>query len=93
MQESLTNITRYARASRVQVRLNCAGNMLRVEVRDNGQGFLTSEVSQGKSFGLLGMRERAIALRGQTEITSTPGQGTMIVVSVPIHITTTGDAT
>jgi len=93
VQESLTNISRYAQASQVQVTLKCAGNMLGVEVRDNGQGFITSEVSQVKSFGLLGMRERAIALGGQTEIMSSLGQGTVIAVTVPIHITATGDAT
>ena len=90
VQESLTNISRYAQASQALVTLSCTGNMLGVEVRDNGLGFVASKESQAKSFGLLGMRERAAALGGRIEITSTPGQGTLIVVSVPILVTTTG---
>ena len=93
VQESLTNITRYAQASQVKITVTCTGNALGLEVRDNGRGFVASEVQTVKSFGLLGMRERAAALGGRAEITSTPGQGTLIVVSVPILVTTTGDAT
>ena len=93
VQESLTNITRYAQASQVKITVTCTGNALGLEVRDNGRGFVASEVQTVKSFGLLGMRERAAALGGRAEITSTPGQGTAVVVSVPIHATTTGDAT
>ena len=53
VQESLTNITRYAYASRVSVRLWRDGNRLRVEIQDNGRGFDSSEVGRVKNFGLL----------------------------------------
>jgi PAS domain S-box-containing protein len=86
VQESLTNISRYARASQVQVSLICSGNSLRLEVRDNGQGFLATALQQFKSFGLLGMRERAMALGGHLEIVSVPGQGTVVELTVPIQI-------
>jgi PAS domain S-box-containing protein len=86
VQESLTNISRYAQASRVQVTLDHSGNALYLEVRDNGRGFLATEPQQVKSFGLLGMRERAMALGGHLDIVSVPGQGTVVELTVPIQM-------
>ena len=83
-QESLTNIARYAQASRVDVTLARRGPQLWMEVRDNGRGFDLEAAARKKSFGLLGMRERAIALGGQVHITSAPGQGTVIGVLIPL---------
>lgn len=84
VQESLTNVTRYAQASQVHIALGRRGNELWVEVRDNGQGFDAGAAAKKKSFGLLGMRERALALGGRVDITSAPGQGTVIGVTIPI---------
>lgn len=86
VQESLTNITRYAQASRVDITMARRGGALWLEVRDNGQGFDPAEVAKRKSYGLLGMRERAIALDGRVEIISVPGQGTLVEVTVPMAI-------
>ena len=86
VQESLTNITRYAQASRVDVTMARRGATLWLEVRDNGKGFDPAEVAKRKSYGLLGMRERAIALDGRVEIISVPGQGTLVEVTVPMTI-------
>jgi signal transduction histidine kinase len=87
VQESLTNISRYAQASLVQVSIGYNGNALGVEVRDNGRGFLVEEVQQVKSFGLLGMRERAMALGGHLDIVSVHGQGTVVRLTVPLQKT------
>lgn len=84
VQESLTNITRYARASQVDVTLGRNGGHLWVEVRDDGRGFDLAATTQRKSFGLLGMHERALALGGQIHFNSAPGQGTVIHLSIPI---------
>lgn len=86
LQESLTNITRYAQASRVDVSLGLRDGQLWLEVRDNGQGFDLTAARQKKSYGLLGMQERAIALGGQVEIDSAPGQGTRISVTIPLAV-------
>jgi PAS domain S-box-containing protein len=83
VQESLTNITRYAKASRVNVHLGWEGRHLRLDVCDNGCGFDVQSVRQKRSFGLLGMRERAMSLGGALEITSTPGQGTVVTLIIP----------
>lgn len=87
VQESLTNITRYAQATQVQVSLQQQGDMLLLLVRDNGQGFDTAQAARHKSFGLLGMQERALALGGTLDLSSAPGQGTTIGVNVPLHHT------
>lgn len=87
VQESLTNAMRYAKATRVTVTLGRSGDALGVEVRDNGQGFDPAAVSRTRSFGLLGMRERALALGGHVDIVSTPGQGVVVAVTVPLCAT------
>lgn len=84
VQESLTNVTRHAKASFVEVTLSQSGNDLIVEVRDNGKGFDSVDAAKKKSFGLLGMRERAAVLGGGLDITSGPGQGTVISVHIPM---------
>lgn len=86
VQESLTNISRYAQASQVEIDLSCHGSELWVQVRDNGCGFDLAAAAMRKSFGLLGMRERAIALGGRVDVVSAPGQGTVINVLIPIDL-------
>lgn len=86
-QEALTNIAKYARASRVVVTLRFAAQQVSLTVEDNGRGFDPESVLQryGRSagWGLLGMRERASLIGGQVAIDSAPGQGTRIHVTVP----------
>lgn len=84
VQESLTNITRYAHASQVDIALQLHDDALSVEVRDNGLGFDLAAVAARKSFGLLGMRERAMAMGGQLDVATAVGEGTVIGVSIPI---------
>ena len=84
LQESLTNISRHARARKVEILLDHDAERIRMDVQDDGVGF-DAEVARGrKTFGLLGMRERAIMLRGEMSITSAPGHGTRVSVSMPI---------
>jgi signal transduction histidine kinase len=85
VQEALTNIRKYAQACEVEVTLELRGPELIVEVRDNGLGFDLAAVAQRGTLGLLGMRERVIALGGRIEVHSTPGQGTTISVVIPLE--------
>jgi PAS domain S-box-containing protein len=85
VQEALTNIRKYAQACEVKVTLEMRGPELGVEVRDNGLGFDLAAVAQRGTLGLLGMRERVIALGGRIEVHSTPGQGTTISVVIPLE--------
>jgi two-component system, NarL family, sensor histidine kinase UhpB len=85
LQESLTNVARHARASAVTVRLQeLEGEMLLI-VRDNGCGLPTPSVEKKKTYGLLGMHERVKLLGGALDISSAPGSGTRIEVSLPLE--------
>jgi signal transduction histidine kinase len=84
-QETLTNVIRHAKASRVDVRLNAQGDRLVLEVKDNGRGITEEEITNPKAFGLIGIRERTLALNGECAITGRAGYGTTLVVSIPIY--------
>ncbi|AYH45590.1 cache domain-containing protein [Azoarcus sp. DN11] len=82
LQESLTNVTKYARASTVWVSCRRDGGDWRLTVRDDGIGFVLDAANQA-GFGLLGMRERIRLVQGTFAIHSTPGDGTAIDATVP----------
>ncbi|MEX2184139.1 MAG: GAF domain-containing sensor histidine kinase [Chloroflexota bacterium] len=84
VREALSNVSRHARATRAEVRLERVGNDLRLEVRDNGVGFDPASVASGGHHGLVNVRERAAATGGRLEIDSRPGAGTRVIVHVPI---------
>jgi PAS domain S-box-containing protein len=84
VQESLTNISRYAKASEVKILLHFTPQAIDVSISDDGCGFDAGEVMIRKTFGLLGMRERALALGGDLMVLSRPGRGTTIAVKVPM---------
>jgi PAS domain S-box-containing protein len=83
VQESLHNITKYAQAHQVSIRLQAVGTQLRLTVHDDGIGFDAGTAPARASSGLVGMHERAIALHGDLQIRSTPGQGCCIEVNFP----------
>jgi signal transduction histidine kinase len=83
-QEALTNVVRHANATRINVSLKEEADNLILEVRDNGEGIKESEISNAKSLGLLGMRERAILLGGEIKISGTPRKGTKVTVRIPL---------
>jgi PAS domain S-box-containing protein len=82
VQESLTNILRHARADKVVISLLKDGDDYVLKVRDNGKGFDPNRKKKD-SFGLVGIRERALMLGGVASINSGPGGGTEIIVSIP----------
>jgi signal transduction histidine kinase len=84
IQESLTNVTRHANASQVKVVVLQIPGELYIEIQDNGIGFQLEKAAEKKSFGLIGMRERVSTLDGKIDITSTPQQGTLVSVNLPI---------
>jgi signal transduction histidine kinase len=77
-QEALNNAYRHAGGSGQEVRGNCRGNTIEVEVADAGPGFEPGNEIAGNHLGLLGMRERVAALGGTLEIVSRPGAGTRL---------------
>jgi two-component system sensor histidine kinase UhpB len=84
IQEALTNVTRHSQATRVDVRVRRQGAAITLGVEDNGVGFAPQALSGLRSLGLVGMRERALACGGSLTIRSNPGEGTAIVVTIPV---------
>ncbi len=85
LQEALTNIARYANATRVEISLQKSHGHLVFEVRDNGQGITEKELVNANSLGLLNMRERALLLGGTTTVLGLKGKGTTVRVIVPLE--------
>jgi signal transduction histidine kinase len=83
-QETLTIITRHSGSTRVAVNLVQANNALELQVHDNGRGITQKEINDPKSFGLIGIRERAQYWRGAVEISGKPETGTTIIVRFPM---------
>lgn len=77
--ESLTNAVKYAKARSASVRIARVGDTLRVEVHDDGVGGATA----GGGAGMRGLAERVDVLGGTMDLTSTPGEGTHIMVELP----------
>ena len=86
-QETLTNVARHAQATHVQGRLGLDKDWLVMEIKDNGRGISEDEQRQTKSFGLLGMKERATMLGGKVTIRGLPGNGTTVSVRIPLGAT------
>ncbi|CAN7568383.1 CHASE3 domain-containing protein [Polaromonas sp. LjRoot131] len=82
VQESLTNIGKYAEAKQAEISLHNFDSYITVEVKDNGKGFKVGSVSAG-SHGLAGMRHRVEAAGGRLTVTSAEGEGTKISAVLP----------
>lgn len=84
LQESLTNVGKHAQASRVSISIGCAHGLLQLRIRDDGVGFDPDVTGRMRTFGLLGMRERALMFSGSITIDSAPGLGTTLQATIPI---------
>ncbi|MDP2807589.1 MAG: CHASE3 domain-containing protein [bacterium] len=82
-QESLTNVMRHAKASKVEVGLLLEGNNLKLTIRDDGIGIPGEKINDGHSLGLIGMRERLYSGGGSITIEGKANQGTLIKVIIP----------
>ena len=85
-QEAITNASKYAKPTRIDVRLTFEGRIVRLAVEDDGVGFSNGAQPSGdrRNFGLVGIKERAELLGGTAEIRSAPGQGTRVVVTISV---------
>jgi signal transduction histidine kinase len=83
VQEALTNVSKHAAATSVDVRVSDRGGAIELLVRDDGRGFDPRQDSSG--FGLLGMRERLALVGGTLELDSSPGAGTVLHATIPVR--------
>jgi len=83
-QEALTNISKHAQARQVRIDLSDREDVLTLEVQDDGCGMTLDALRKPRSFGLRGLQERARRIGGWLDVSSRPGQGTLVVVSIPL---------
>ncbi|MDH4212211.1 MAG: sensor histidine kinase [candidate division WOR-3 bacterium] len=90
VRELLTNVVKHARASEVMVSVFKDDNTIRIEVKDNGNGFnhriLEQKSKKNEGFGLFNLRERLRHMRGKLQISSKVGQGTSVALVAPLEI-------
>jgi PAS domain S-box-containing protein len=84
-QETMTNVARHAQATQINIRLSAADGVICLQVHDNGRGLQPEALAESHSLGVVGMRERAELLDGTLEISSAPGAGTTVTVSIPLN--------
>ncbi|TFW08520.1 response regulator [Oxalobacteraceae bacterium OM1] len=84
VQESLNNVFRHARATRVEIEVRTANGRVYMRVADNGVGIQPGSRRKANSFGLVGMKERVSTLGGDFALDTTQGSGTAVVVSIPL---------
>jgi signal transduction histidine kinase len=92
VQAALTNVARHANASRAKVALMKRKHDLIVTVNDNGKGIPKKQVSSHSSLGIIGMRERALALDGTLTLTGSKSEGTTLTVRIPLSRVLIGKA-
>jgi ligand-binding sensor domain-containing protein/two-component sensor histidine kinase len=85
-QEAVTNATRHAEATRIDVELLYDASLLRMSITDDGRGFAGSANHSGPEghFGIRGMRERAANIKANLQLESEPGAGTRVSVELPV---------
>jgi signal transduction histidine kinase len=88
VQEAVTNIAKHAEAETVLIQGAAHEDAVTIEIEDDGKGFDAEAIAvtsdTGTGLGLIGMRERVELLGGTVAVESAPGQGTRIVLSVPL---------
>jgi signal transduction histidine kinase len=86
-QEALTNVSKYAQCSKVRIELSDAENFLTLEIADDGCGMSPESLSKASSYGIRGLRERARTVGGWLDVSSQLGQGTALILSIPLGTT------
>lgn len=86
MQESLSNIFRHANATQVLIKLSINNSSLSMNITDNGKGISDLDLMGSHSFGLMGMRERALIFGGTVNIHGESGKGTTVSTSIPLIV-------
>jgi PAS domain S-box-containing protein len=83
-QETLTNIARHAHATKVDVALLKIDGKMSLSVKDNGKGIAKDRITNPRSFGLIGMKERVSDWGGEINIIGRKGKGTTVKVNIPL---------
>ncbi len=85
VQEAITNVRKYAGVNEAIVKMEEKSGLLTLIIRDEGCGFNIEEaMGKPENYGILGMKERVELFGGEIDINSSPGQGTQVIVKVPL---------
>ena len=84
IQECLQNIIKHAQATRVEIAFAYADSAVKIEVRDNGKGFLITRGNSLSGLGMMNMHHRIELMRGKVTVESEPGFGTKILIELPL---------
>jgi len=87
LQESLNNIAKHSKATSVKIHFRNESNKLILEIIDNGIGFDKNISGRKDSYGMIGMKERVVLLKGELDIASEVDKGTCVCVEIPWNIT------
>ncbi len=93
LQEALTNVSKHANASQVEVEVITEAETIILSISDDGIGFEHKSILTEGALGLLGMQERAQLADGKLTVSSSPGKGANITVILPLHVPQIGSFT
>lgn len=96
VQEALANVQKHAQATAVQITLSYMGNVLMLDVNDNGRGLPTSPTPHSDhsgGYGLIAMRQRTAQLGGNVTLESEPDEGTTLTLQLPIQLVDAQEST
>lgn len=85
VQEAVQNAHKHGNPTEIHVKVEMKPSNIVIVVKDDGKGFDVSETKKEESFGLLGMKERIAALKGELTIDSSPRKGTVVLIQAPIE--------
>ena len=88
IQEALNNISKHSKAQNVLIKIDQTPEKLYIVIKDNGIGFEADKLkgrTEENGFGIIGMKERAELLNGKLDIISAPGEGTKIILTIPLE--------
>ena len=86
VQEALTNVARHSQATEASISLLQGGGRLTLNISDNGKGIGPDAIADPKAIGLVGMKERAMAIGARLVIAGSRHQGTVVTIEVPLPL-------
>lgn len=86
-QEALTNVSKYAQCHKVRIEVSDAERFLTLEIADDGCGMPAEALSKAAAYGIRGLKERARTVGGWLDVSSQVGQGTALILSIPLEPT------
>lgn len=89
VQEALNNIKKHSKATRASVKIELTKKNINIVISDNGVGFSRDSIKradENSGYGLMSMEERVLLLNGKFELNASPGNGTKILITIPIDV-------